>query len=90
MRGRIVRSAGELVIAPPFHAATRLTVLRDGRKERHLIDSSDAAFAARACEVRDRVLRGHTESATVPLDASVALMRILEDARHAIGTRAFG
>ncbi|MGW0664133.1 Gfo/Idh/MocA family protein [Streptodolium elevatio] len=89
MRGRIVCSAGEIVIAPPFHAATRITVLRDGRKEQHLIDSSDAAFVAQAYEVRDRVLQGHTESATVPLEASLALMRILEDARRAIGACAF-
>lgn len=89
-RARVVCADGEVVIAPPFHAATRVSIrTSDGRKRQHLIDSSDLAFAAQAREVRDRVLSGDTESRVMPLDDSLALMRILDEARSALGACAF-
>lgn len=88
-RGRIACTEGELVIASPFHAATRITVVQNGTKKMHLIDSSDLAFAAQAREVRDRVLQGDLESPVVPHADTIAVMRILEEARQAIGARAF-
>ncbi|MCF2531117.1 Gfo/Idh/MocA family protein [Yinghuangia soli] len=89
-RGRVVCSEGEVVIAPPFHAATRVTIrTNDGRKREHLIDNPDVAFAAQAREVRESVLAGQTESRVMPLDDTLDVMRILEEARATLGACAF-
>ncbi|NUU25228.1 MAG: gfo/Idh/MocA family oxidoreductase, partial [Streptomycetaceae bacterium] len=82
----ITGTDGRIDIAAPFHAARSLTVRKHPDAEEVRIDDAPKqALAAELREVRDRVRQGATESPVMPLDATLAVMRILDDARTALG-----
>lgn len=85
MTATISGTKGMVTIDAPFHAATHVTVRTGPTPEEHRIDTPDEAFAAELREVRDLVGQGATESPVMPLDATLAVMRLLEDARVRLG-----
>ncbi|MEV7968595.1 Gfo/Idh/MocA family oxidoreductase [Sphaerisporangium sp. NPDC088356] len=66
----------------PFFAPRRM-ILRglSGEPEEHAIADSDNGYAGELREVRDALAEGRTESAVMPLEDSLAMMRLIEEAR---------
>jgi predicted dehydrogenase len=66
----------------PFFA-TRRMVLHGltGEPEEHVVDASDNGYAGELREVRDALAQGRTESTIMPLDDSLAMMRLIDEAR---------
>ncbi|UGQ11167.1 Gfo/Idh/MocA family oxidoreductase [Yinghuangia sp. ASG 101] len=89
MTATVSGTRGWIEVGAPFHAATHVTVRTSPTPEEHRIESADEAFAAELREVRDLVSRGATESPVMPLDATLAVMRLLEDARDSLGAVPF-
>lgn len=90
MTATVVGTKGRIDIAPAFHASTQISVHTYGgdfgaAPEEFRIDSPAEAYAAQAREVRDCVRAGRVESRIMPLDATLGVLRILEDARSALG-----
>ncbi|MGA4541418.1 Gfo/Idh/MocA family protein [Uniformispora flossi] len=90
MTATVVGTKGRIDIAPAFHAATQISVHTYGgdfgaAPEEFRMDSPAEAYAAQAREVRDCVRAGRVESRIMPLDATLGVLRILEDARSALG-----
>lgn len=86
MTGSVIGTAGRIDLAAPFHAATHITVHTYGGEPREFrIDDAEEALAAELREVRELVRAGHTESPVMPLDDTLAVLRILEDARTKLG-----
>ncbi|HSA52135.1 MAG TPA: hypothetical protein VLH10_18765 [Yinghuangia sp.] len=90
MNAVIAGTKGRIDIDPAFHAAHRMTA-RAGLhlEELHIDTAADDALAAELREVRDGVRAGLRQSPAVPLDATLAALRILENAREALGAVAF-
>lgn len=66
----------------PFFATSRMVLTSpDGEQREHLLEPGDTGYVGEIREVRDRLAEGATESAIMPLDDSLAMMRLLEDAR---------
>lgn len=89
MTATIVGSAGRIDIDPPFHAASRLTVQIGGDTEEFRCDGPKEALAGELRETRDRVRAGQSQSPLMPLDDSLAVLRLLENARESLGAVAF-
>ncbi|GAA0913986.1 Gfo/Idh/MocA family oxidoreductase [Nonomuraea longicatena] len=71
-----------------FWAPSRIVLTRPGHEpEEHLLGSADGGYQGEVREVRDALREGRTESAIMPLDDSLAVMRLLEEARHRLGAR---
>ncbi|WP_327091502.1 Gfo/Idh/MocA family oxidoreductase [Nonomuraea sp. NBC_01738] len=71
-----------------FWAPTRVVLTRPGAEpEEHTIPSWIVGYAGELQEVRARVAEGRTESAIMPLDDSLAVMRQLEEARRRLGAK---
>ncbi|MCF2530223.1 Gfo/Idh/MocA family protein [Yinghuangia soli] len=89
MTASVVGTKARADFAMPFHAATRVTVQPyDGAAaQEFVIESADEALAGELREVRDMVRAGRTESPVMPLDDTLAVLRILADARHELGAR---
>ncbi|NUS56135.1 MAG: Gfo/Idh/MocA family oxidoreductase [Streptomycetaceae bacterium] len=90
MTATVVGTKGRIDIAPAFHATTQISVHTYGgdfhaAPEEFRIDSPAEAYAAQAREVRECVRAGRVESRIMPLDATLGVLRILEDARSALG-----
>jgi len=81
----LVGSAGWAELSPPFHAATRLVVQTDGEPVQHRIDDSRAGFVGELAEVARCRAEGRSQSAVMPLQESVATMRVLHEARTRLG-----
>ncbi|WP_436791823.1 Gfo/Idh/MocA family protein [Yinghuangia sp. YIM S10712] len=80
---------GRIDIDPPFHATSHMTVRRHPDVEEFRIESPKEALLGELRETRDCVRQGRTESTLMPLDATVAVLRLLEDAREALGAVTF-
>ncbi|MGI5271070.1 Gfo/Idh/MocA family protein [Nonomuraea sp. CA-218870] len=70
----------------PFWAPRRVVLSGPGMEpEEHVLDDpADNGYAGELREVRDCLAQGRTESAIMPLDDSLAMMRMLADARSQI------
>jgi predicted dehydrogenase len=89
MTATITGTRGRVDIDPPFHATSGLTARIGPDVEEFRAEGPKEALAGELREVRDHVRRGRTGSPVVPLDATLAIMRLLEDARDALGAVAF-
>ncbi|WP_436771874.1 Gfo/Idh/MocA family protein [Yinghuangia sp. YIM S09857] len=97
MAGQITGTLGRVDFDPPFHATSRLSVHvgtgtdtnteaeADTQTEEFTAEGPREALAAELREVRDLVRAGRTESPVVPLDDTLAVLRLLEDARKSLG-----
>ncbi|GAA3470009.1 Gfo/Idh/MocA family protein [Nonomuraea roseola] len=75
-------------IAAPFWAPQRITLSGPGfETEEHVLDPALNGYAGEIREVREALAEGRTESAIMPLDESLAMMRMLEEARVRLGAR---
>lgn len=70
-------------IDAPFWAPRRVVLSRPGMEpEEHVLgDPAENGYAGELREVRDCLARGRTESEIMPLDESLAMMRLLAEAR---------
>ncbi|MDI2130897.1 Gfo/Idh/MocA family protein [Yinghuangia seranimata] len=90
MTASVIGTRARVDLEPPFHATTRMTVHRyDGAAQEFRIDSAEEGLAGELREVRDRVHAGDTESPCMPLEDTLAVLRILETARLGLGADAF-
>ncbi|WP_222709010.1 Gfo/Idh/MocA family protein [Nonomuraea sp. C10] len=73
-------------IDAPFWAPRRVVLSGPGMEpEEHVLDDpADNGYAGELREVRDCLARGRTESEIMPLDESLAIMRVLAEARAQI------
>lgn len=87
LTGCVIGTAGRVDLEAPFYATTRMTVhTYDGGEPReYRIDGPEEALAGELREVVDLVRAGRTESPVMPLDDTLAVLRILEDARAKLG-----
>jgi predicted dehydrogenase len=69
-------------IAAPFWAPERVVLSGASMETEELVlDPADNGYAGELREVRDAVAQGRAESDIMPLDESLAMMRLLADAR---------
>jgi predicted dehydrogenase len=81
---RIYGRDGWIEIPPRFHHPTRLVLHRDGdQAEEH--PTIGRGFAHELIEVTERVRAGATESEVMPLDDTLAVMSVLEQAATQLG-----
>jgi predicted dehydrogenase len=89
----VTGTAGRIEIGPDFYAPTRISVRPFDERAggpgasagEFRIGSPAEGYAAQAREVRDCVRAGRVESAVMPLDATLGVLRILARARAALG-----
>ena len=81
----LVGSAGWAELSRPFHAPTRLVLQTGDEPVEHLLDGSRAGFVGELEEVARCRAEGRTQSDVVSLEETVATMRVLEQARTALG-----
>lgn len=75
-------------IDAPFWAPSRIVLRRPGAEpEEHLLDPANGGYQGEVREVRKALAAGLTESEIMPLDESLAVMRLLEEARRRLGAR---
>ncbi|MGV9310059.1 Gfo/Idh/MocA family protein [Nonomuraea sp. NPDC003727] len=75
-------------IAAPFWAPRRIVLSGPGVDPEELVlDPAMNGYAEEVREVRAALAEGRTESSVMPLDESLAMMRMLEDARVRLGAR---
>ncbi|SDJ77752.1 Gfo/Idh/MocA family protein [Nonomuraea jiangxiensis] len=73
-------------ILTPFWAPQRILLSGPGMEpEEHVLDPADNGYAGELREVRAAAAEGRTESSIMPLDDSLAMMRLLADARRQLG-----
>lgn len=66
----------------PFFATGRMVLTGPGGEQReHLLEPGRTGYVGEIREVRDRLAEGAVESPIMPLDDSLATMRLLEEAR---------
>jgi predicted dehydrogenase len=85
---RIFGSEGWLELPPRFHHPTRLVLHREGeppREETH--PPLGGGYSHELIEVTARVRAGETESLVMPLDDTLAVMSVLEQAGRQLGLR---
>ena len=83
---RILGSSGWLELRPPFHHPTDLVVGRNGREpEVVTLPPLGRGYTHELIEVTRCVREGRTESPAIPLDDTVAVMSILEQAAGRLG-----
>ena len=93
MTGRSPRTAsiatetGRVDIAEPFHQPTEATWVGDDGTETITERVTGTGLADEAQEVMRCLRNGETESPLVPLDETVALMRLMDRIREQIGVR---
>ena len=83
----LVGSAGWAELSAPFHAPTRLVLQSDGEPVEHRIADHRAGFVGELQEVARCRAEGRSQSEVVPLEETVATMRLLEQARTGLGAR---
>ncbi|MCT9928996.1 Gfo/Idh/MocA family oxidoreductase [Planotetraspora sp. A-T 1434] len=75
----VIGTTGRIDVDELFFAPTRFVLTVDGAEPRvHEIPDREVAFAAQAREVRRAVEAGETESPVMPLDDTLAVMRLLD------------
>jgi predicted dehydrogenase len=87
----IAGDAGRIVVRAPFWRATRLTIETNGstsgRKHQEIYPLVGNGYNYQAAEVARCLRAGLRESATMPLDESIAVMRTLDRIRAPWGLR---
>lgn len=82
----VVGSRGWAELSPTFHAPTRLVVQAGGGEpQEHRAGDRTVGYAAQAHEVARCLAHGAAESAVLPLEQTVATMRVLQEARDRLG-----
>ena len=82
----VVGSHGWAQLGPQFHAATELVVQTGAGREERTIDDERVGYAGELEEVARCRAAGLTESPRMPLSASLADMRVLDEARRALSS----
>jgi predicted dehydrogenase len=83
---RIFGTTGWLELPPRFHHPTHLLLHRDGRDPEDIaVPVLGGGYAHQLIEVTECVRAGRTESAVMPLDDTVAVMAVLEEAAAQLG-----
>lgn len=86
-RAEIVGTEGTIRLASPFWCTTAFTVDRhDGHPER--VEMNHGGLAHEATHAMRRIRAGERESDTIPLAASIAVMRTLDEIRRQVHGRA--
>ena len=79
---RVYGSTGYILVEPPFWRATRATLVRYDHGEEHIdlpIPGNGLQFEA--AETMRCIRQGLTESPVMPLDESIALLKVMDDLR---------
>ena len=88
MEGYVLASKGSLHLHAPFHASKRLTFKNADGKQRVInCPYKGNGYNYEAAEVMACLRQGKLESAVMPLDESLAIMRTLDQLRAQIGLR---
>jgi predicted dehydrogenase len=83
---RIFGTRGRLEVPPRFHHPKSVVLHRDGREpERFEAPPTGAGYAHELIEVTRCVRAGRTESSVMPLDDTLAVMAVLEEAGARLG-----
>jgi predicted dehydrogenase len=83
---RILGSRGWIELPPRFHHATQLVLHRDGHDpERLTLPHMGEGYAHELIEVTECLRAGRTESGVMPLDDTLAVMAVLEQAGAQLG-----
>ncbi|MEV0586456.1 Gfo/Idh/MocA family oxidoreductase [Nonomuraea sp. NPDC050310] len=77
----VVGTEGRADIPAPFWAPGRIVV---GEQE-HVLDPAEGGYQAQAREVALALAEGRTESAIMPLEATLGVMRLMETVRERLG-----
>ncbi|GAA4066765.1 Gfo/Idh/MocA family oxidoreductase [Nonomuraea soli] len=73
-------------IDAPFWAPSRMVLRGPGvEPEEHLLDPAQGGYEGQVREVAAALAEGRTESAIMPLDDSLAVMRVMEEVRARLG-----
>jgi predicted dehydrogenase len=73
-------------IDAPFWAPRRMVLSGPGvEPEEHLLDPAEGGYEGQVREVAAALAEGRTESAVMPLDDSLAVMRVMEEVRTRLG-----
>jgi predicted dehydrogenase len=84
----IVGTAGRLELPPRFHHPTRLVHTRaDGSVQEYALEHEGRGYVPMLRAVHSCLREGRTESEEMPLDDTVAVMRILDRALRLLGVR---
>jgi predicted dehydrogenase len=83
---RVIGTAGWIDVPPRFHHPDRLVLSRPGRDaEELLLPPSSAGYSLEVDEVNRCLAAGATESAVMPLDDTLAVQEVLQQAADALG-----
>jgi predicted dehydrogenase len=83
---RVFGTRGHLELPPRFHHPTRLVLHDEGREPQASdLPPIGAGYAHELIEVTEAVLAGRTESAVMPLDDTLAVMAVLDEAAAQLG-----
>jgi predicted dehydrogenase len=86
--GSIVGTTGEFRFEAPLHRPARRTLVRRGAEpEVAVLEDDVPRFAYEIAEVHACLRAGRTESALVPLDESLEVLTLLDEARRGLGAR---
>ncbi|MZD06822.1 Gfo/Idh/MocA family oxidoreductase [Streptomyces sp. SID5785] len=87
----VTGSAGRIDVPGGFFHPERFVLHRDGREPQEFaadpVDGPRDSYRHEAREVMSRLRAGATESALVPLEGTLAVMRTLDAVRSAVGVR---
>lgn len=84
----LVGTEGELRFDAPMHSSPRRTLVRPGvASEEVLLGEELPPFGHEIAEVHACLRAGRTESALVPLDESIEVLTLLDEARRQLGAR---
>jgi predicted dehydrogenase len=86
-RAAVSGDGGRLEIPSRFHEGTGFTYTRGGTVETHAEPVTGLGYAHEIEEVAACLRAGHTESDVLPLDGTVAVMRVLDEIRGQLGVR---
>ena len=79
---RIYGTYGRVIVHPPFHAATRATLEREGQHETADCPLKGNGFNYQIEEVGRCLGEGKTESTVMPLDETLGIVRIVDRMRE--------
>jgi predicted dehydrogenase len=83
---RVFGTRGWIELPPRFHHPTRVMLNRDGHEpEEFALPPLGGGYAHEVIEVTECVRAGRTESAVMPLDDTLAVMAVLDDASTQLG-----
>jgi predicted dehydrogenase len=81
----VIGTTGRIVIPDGFFSTGGFTIVHDGRSEEVTLPKRGRGLCYEAEEVMRCLASGRTESELVPLDTTLAVMRILDEVRAQIG-----